>query len=178
MTRFTCILTALLLAAACTPVQARDWERQVVPEMAYDVEGSNCESITCYGREAALAAHAAGLLPVIIVRDAEDCAELSRSGQTLSCQVGKRYLMSADVSKNLEIKADGTIGDGPWRCNSLRCFGWAAINMAYYAGQLPYTRLAGISLLVFAGLGLVGIEFAVGQAGTYCSFTNGGGFTP
>ncbi|MDQ0547501.1 hypothetical protein QO001_006460 [Methylobacterium brachiatum] len=33
MTRFTRILTALLLAAACTPVQARDWERQVVPEI-------------------------------------------------------------------------------------------------------------------------------------------------
>ncbi|KOX41187.1 hypothetical protein ADL19_31750 [Streptomyces purpurogeneiscleroticus] len=120
MTRFTRILTA-----ACTPAQARDWERQVVPEMAYDVEGSNCESITCYGREAA---HAAGLLPVITVRDAEDCAELSRSGQTLSCQMGKRYLMSSDVSTNLEVKADGTIGDAPWRCNSLRCFGWTAIN--------------------------------------------------
>lgn len=43
---------------------------------------------------------------------------------------------------------------------------------------VPYTRPAGSSLLVFAGLGLVGIEFAAGQAGTYCGFTGGSGFTP
>lgn len=133
MTRFTRTLAALLISTACTSAQARTWQLQSVPEIPYKIDGSGCESLQCYGREAVRLAQAAGALSSVTMRTPEDCTALARSGVSVACHVGQADLMHDAPRKGAPLP-DGTRTVGPWYCNSLMCFGVAAIRMADASG--------------------------------------------